>query len=288
VSGVDRSAHDIGDELYGLAPQEFTAARDGYVAEAKNAGNAALARELTAMKRPSVAAGLVNLVALRQPVAVSQVVELGETIRQAQGSVSPVQLRDLSAQRRKELDAAVALARKLATERGDAEPSRAVLTEVESTFAAAMADPDAARQVQAGRLLKALSYSGFGQAEGGFTAPAPTAAAAAPNVTRPARTAEDRQAAEAAEAEREAEREAEQARQRAVAEERVTQARRQVADATSAEADAEAWGQRLSDQIAELRSQLEVAQRDARSARQTRLAAERDLAAAERRLDRLG
>ncbi len=290
VSGVDgnRTAQDIGDELYALSPAEFTAARDGYVAEARNAGNRALATELAAMKRPTVSAGLANLVALLRPESVSVVLELGETIRAAQGRVNPTQLRDLSAQRRKELDGVVALAETLAAQRGDAPPSRAALTEVESTFAAAMADDGAARLVKSGRVLKALSYSGFGQSTddtGGFAA-----AAAAVTTTGAATTAAptrghkpdaeaQRQAAEQAEAQR--------AQLRAEAVKRVTEARRNLADVTSAEADAESWGQRLADQIAELKQQLDVAQRDARTARQARIAAERDLASAQRRLDRL-
>jgi hypothetical protein len=291
----NRTAQDIGDELYALSPGAFTAARDGYVSDAKNAGNRALATELAALKRPTVSAGLVNLVALRRPESVSLVLELGETIRAAQGNVSPVQLRDLSAQRRKELDTVVALAATLAQERGDAEPSRAALTEVEATFAAAMADDSAARLVKSGRVMKALSYSGFGQSTddtGGFAAAAGALAGAPPKhpgpqqeVPRgPKRDAQaDRRAAEQA-AERA---EAERAELRAEAERRETEARQHLADATTAEADAESWGQRLADQIAELKQQLEVAQRDARTARQARIAAERDLASAQRRVNRL-
>src|SRR5258706_6404478 len=154
---MNRTAQEIGDELFALAPQAFTAARDTYIAEAKSAGNRTLAVELATWKRPSIAAGLVNLVALRRPDTIQGLVELGRAIREAQGNVTPIQLRDLSAQRRKELDAVIALAQSLAAERGDAAPSRAILAEVESTFAAAMADEHSAGLVKTGRVIKALS-----------------------------------------------------------------------------------------------------------------------------------
>ena len=293
---MNRTGQDIGDELYGLAPPAFTATRDRYIAEAKTAGNRALATELGGMKRPSVAAGLVNLVALRSPRSVAELIQLGQTIREAQGNVTPIQIRDLSARRRKELDTVVALAQSLAAERGDAAPSRAVLTEVESTFAAAMADDDAARLVTAGRTTKALSYSGFGQPDqdaGGVFAATPAPSRAAPSPARHVaenaggrdaggRDARGRDAAKAAATEAAERAAAEQAERRAAAAQRVNSARQQLAETSAAEAAAEAEAQRVTDQITDLRNQLDIAQRDARAARQARLAAERDLASAER------
>jgi hypothetical protein len=174
---MTRTTQDVGDELYALPPQAFTAARDTQVAQARIDGDKALASAVAAFKRPTVAAWLVNLVALSNPDALTALIELGDSIRQAQGNVTPVQLRDLSAARRKELDAILRRARSLATHLGEPEPSKAQLIEVESTFAAAMADEDSARLVRAGRLLKSLSYSGFG---GGFSsAPSGSGAGAA-------------------------------------------------------------------------------------------------------------
>ena len=176
------TASDVANTLYALPPQEFTAARDVQVALARNAGDATLAAALSALKRPSVAAWLVNLVALRQPAAIESLVRLGQTIRDAQGTVSAAQLRELSGQRRTELDAAVSQVRSLATAAGGANPTAAQLAEAQSTLAAAMADPDAAEQVRAARLLKPLTYSGFGA--GGTGTVRASAPAASP--TRPA------------------------------------------------------------------------------------------------------
>jgi hypothetical protein len=293
---MNRTAQEIGDELYGLAPQAFTAARDTYIAEAKSAGNRTLAAELASWKRPSMAAALVNLVALRRPDSVQGLIELGQAIREAQGNVTPIQLRDLSAHRRRELDAVVALAQSLAAERGDAAPSRAILAEVESTFAAAMADDVAAGLVKTGRVIKALSYSGFGEPAGDASADwgvFATAGSAPQRATRdhtpvdrkPTGTVDKKAAEEAAE-QAAARAAAEAAQRRAAAEERVSRARQLLANATTAEAEAQRQVQRLTDEIAELSKRLDVAQRDTRAARQARLTAERDLASAERVLHR--
>ncbi len=264
-----RPVQEIADELFALPPQIFTATRDGYVAQAKNAGDRAAAAQLAAMKRPSVAAWLVNLVALRRPDSIAQLIDLGETIREAQGSVTPTQLRDLSAQRRKQIDAITGLAQSLAASLGESSPSKQHLAEVESTLTAAMADEEAARLVRSGRVLKALSYSGFGAGfgagSGGFAAAPAAGAAARPGVAAPPSVVDEKSRHAAATA-------------------RLDEARRVLTDATTAERDANDRADRLVAEIVQMRERLDTAQHEARAARQSRLAAERDLASAERRL----
>jgi hypothetical protein len=294
------TAHDVADALYGQPPQGFTAARDAQVAAARTAGEKTLAAELAALKRPSQSAWLVNLLALRRPDTIERLVALGQTIREAQGSVTPQQLRDLSAQRRSALDGALALAGSLAVAAGEPAPSRAQLAEVEGTLAASMADPEAAAVVGAGRVLKALVYSGFGGptgsasgvaslAAGKTTARAPGPGAGTHAVTG---TGEGKAAATAAERER-AQRaalaaEAEAAKARlAAATDRVEQARRAHAGALGAERELQAQAEALTAEIAAASARLDALHRDGRAARQARLAAERDLASAQRRLERL-
>ena len=55
------------DELYGLAPEEFLARRTALAATAKRAGDVGLARQITALRKPTVAAWAVNLLARRRP-----------------------------------------------------------------------------------------------------------------------------------------------------------------------------------------------------------------------------
>jgi len=282
------TASDGADTLYALPPKAFTAARDELVAAARNAGDRALATELGALKRPTVGAWLVNLVALRRPDAVESLVSLGQSIRDAQGVVSAAELRELSTRRRAELDAALALVRRLATDAGET-ATPAQLSEAEGTLAAAMADPEAAEQVRAGRLLKSLTYSGFGGATFGGSATA--TGAARPSAARPARPDAARSARAAPAA---ADAEAAEAAARAEVAARLDAAQRQVDsataaldEATEAEQDLRRQSEDLSNQIAALSEQLERVNREVRTARQARLAAERDLAAAERRLARV-
>jgi hypothetical protein len=251
---------EIGDELYQLPPQAFTAARDGHVAAAKNAGDSAAAAELAAMRRPSMSAWLVNLLAIRRSEEVAQLIELGETMRAAQANVTPTQLRDLSAQRRREIGALVAKATVLVAEAGQSPPSKQHLTEVESTLAAAMADDESASLVLSGRVLKPLTYSGFGQAAlpGGTTIAKDKTGTPVPGDDGPA--------------------------WRAAAGARLDEARRILAGAVQAEREANDRVERLAGQIAELKDRLDAAQRDARAARQARVSAERETAAAERRV----
>ena len=57
----DAEVAEAAEQLYALPPGEFTAARDGLVREAKDAGDRALAAALQAFKRPTVAAWAVRL-----------------------------------------------------------------------------------------------------------------------------------------------------------------------------------------------------------------------------------
>jgi hypothetical protein len=283
-----RSVRDIGDELYQLPPADFTKARDRQVAEARQSGDREAATELAALKRPSVSAWLVNLLALRDPQALGRLIDLGESIRAAQGSVPPQQLRDLSAQRRSVLDATVARAQALAREAGGAEPSRAHLAEAESTLSAAMADESAAELVRSGRVLKPVSYSGFGQEGLGGFGPVPRTGAATRAPDRPPRAGAKAPSAGTVDW-AEAASEAAQAladRQQA-AQAKVDQAQSQLDDAAAAERAANDLAERLTAEINDLRARLDETQREARQARAHRMATERELAAAQRRLDRL-
>src|SRR5262245_14022351 len=178
-----RTVRDIGDQLYLLPPQAFTAARDAEVAQAKENGDRDLAKELGALKRPSIAGWLVNLVALRRPDLVSALIELGRSMRTATA------LRDLSAQRRRQTDEILAAVRGLVAEAGEAVPTPALLSQVASTLAAAMADDDAAEMVRTGRVLKPLAPGGLGPTGGAAVAsnPARAAAASAPKEDQAAR-----------------------------------------------------------------------------------------------------
>jgi len=53
----------VADELYALAPAAFTAARDEQASQARASGDADLAGAIKKLRRPTVSAWLVNLLA---------------------------------------------------------------------------------------------------------------------------------------------------------------------------------------------------------------------------------
>jgi hypothetical protein len=288
------SVDDIGNELYGLPPSSFTSARDAAVAQARADGDQAAARQLAALKRPTQGAFLVNLLALRRPDIITELIELGEQIREAQGVVSAAQLRDLTNLRRSALAAALAQCRKLAESAGAGVPSDAQLAEASETLSAAMADPAAAEQVRAGRVVKALHYAGFG---GGFGTTT-SAAAARRTAGSPARQPEAIRTGEPAgrpadEAVRSAQPSVDEERAAAESErlrreeeraawERLARAEAGLAVAEAQERSANQEMDRIADEISRLRGALDAASRQARAARAARQAAERELAAARR------
>lgn len=144
----------IADELYGLPPEHFTAARDA----AAKAAAKPLTAEVKALRRPTVSAWLVNRLARGRTELLEQLLALGPALAQAQADGSGDALRQLGAQRRELVGAVTGTA----VEDAGREVSAANRAEVEQTLEAALADPATADAVRSGRLVRAVSYAGFG------------------------------------------------------------------------------------------------------------------------------
>ncbi len=176
-------------ELYALPPAEFVAARARRAAAAADKDTA---KAITALRRPTAAAWAVNrLVHLGSPELV-EALELGERLRDAQRQLHGSELRRLDKRRRELVNELTALAAEGAGGLADQ-----ALNQVRSTLTAAMADAGMAAQVRAGRLTKALEYSGFGPMSDG--APVPDDLSARREQRRERRLAEAREAVEEAE-----------------------------------------------------------------------------------------
>lgn len=157
-------APDLVEELYRTPPDRFVAARDAAVAQARQAGDPRTAREIARLRRPTVAAWLVNLLALDRPELVADLVQLADALRTAQRELRGPRLRELSAQRRAVVGALVAEVRRLAADvEGAPSSGKLPLAEVEATLNAALSDVQVAEQVRSGRLLRATHYAGFGE-----------------------------------------------------------------------------------------------------------------------------
>ena len=157
------------DELYRRAPEEFTAARDAVARARRAEGDRDGAAALRALRRPSVAAWLVNRLAQDEPELLGSLLDLGPELASAQSGGDAAALRALGAQRRELVDAVTATA----VARAGRTVSAAVRTEVQSTLDAALSDPASAAAVRSGRLVRALSYAGLGEVDlDGAVAPA--------------------------------------------------------------------------------------------------------------------
>jgi hypothetical protein len=151
----------VADELYSLAPADFTGARDSLVAGAREAGDKQLAAAIGRLRRPTAGAWLANLLARSRPTDIAQLSEVGAALRQAQQELSGQQLRELTAVRRRTVRALVTQADELARAAGHP-AGAAARQQLEDTLNAALAEPDVAAELRAGRLTAAVSYSGFG------------------------------------------------------------------------------------------------------------------------------
>jgi hypothetical protein len=161
---VPPAIDDLIRGLYEAPPDGFVATRSAAIADAKKAGDAVTAKRLAALRKPTVAAWLVNLLALRRPELIDELVELATALRSAQRSLQGDDLRQLTTQRRQLVSALVAAARKLAVaEDPSLSAAKLPLAEVEATLTAALAEPDIAEQVRTGRLIRAATYAGFGE-----------------------------------------------------------------------------------------------------------------------------
>lgn len=160
---------EIAAELYGLDPGEFVAARKERAAQAKRAGDGDLAAAVAELRKPTVAAWTVNLLAREAPDEVDALLRLGEALREAQRELSGDDLRTLTRQRQQVVNALARRAGELAAEH-DHPVGEPVLREVATTLTAALAEPDVADQVRDGTLAKAATYEGFGDAAPALTA----------------------------------------------------------------------------------------------------------------------
>ncbi|MEU4685001.1 hypothetical protein [Streptomyces xinghaiensis] len=153
--GVD----ELAEGLYALPPGEFIAARDRAAAAAPRGERGAI----RALRRPSLAAWAVNLLVREDRSRTELLLRLGAELRTAhQQPAGGGRLRELIGQQRQLVAALARRAGQLTADAGRP-VSDAVLREVEDTVHAALADPDAARELARGRLTRAFPPpSGFG------------------------------------------------------------------------------------------------------------------------------
>lgn len=261
---ADSTLLEVAAELYAGPPEEFVATRN---ARAKSAADRALAEQITALRKPSAAAWVVNVFAHERAAQLGEALRLAEELREAQADLDAAALAQLGRQRRALTAKLAAEAAALAKARG-ARVTDATLEVVRQTISAAFFDPDAAAAVASGRLVRELEPAAtvdLAAVVGGGT---PEAPASAPEPVDELRARRERHKAE------KAVHDAEQAHARAV---------RDTQKADKDARDAAERAERVTARIAELEKELARARVDADSAEEEATAAkERRDRAAER------
>jgi len=145
-------------ELYSADPDEFIAQRGELVTQARAAGEAAMAKQIAALRKPTRSAWVVNRLVRAEPDTPAQLATLGAELRAAQQSLNGPALRELSRQRRQLVDT---LGRQAFSAAGQKSPPAALRDEVASTLGAALADPQVAERLRAGALERAVRRDGL-------------------------------------------------------------------------------------------------------------------------------
>ena len=278
-------------ELYGADPQEFTDRRKALAAAARTAGDATAAKRISALRKPTRAAWVVNQLARADPGAPTRLADLATALRAAEQARDGPRLRELSAARGPLIDALTGQALAAA---GVPDPPAGLREEVAATLTAALADPDVAAGFAAGTLTRAAQWAGFGLVPSGpvldaaFPDPtlSPDAPAAGPAAFPPQRSASRRPPSTAARADPPAS-VAEEAARQAARREAFEDAERAVATAAAAAADAVATEDRLEAEVRDLEEHLTEARADLVAARLRARHAEAAERRARQALDRL-
>lgn len=257
-------------ELYRLDPDEFMARRQDLAASAREAGQAAVAKQIAALRKPTRSAWAVNRLVRAEPEVTGRLTDLAAELRDAERAMDGARIRELSAARRRLVDDLTAQA--LAPLKA---PPFALREEVMATFDAAIADPDVAASL--GTLVRAAHWAGFGLAPAPAFAPdgAPPPDGAPDTPAAPQPPAKKPKTPDPAEAG--AERERRRREKIHLAERAVVEATRAAESASVAEQDLEDTVRRLETLLAEARERLAEARRQSYRAESRRQRAAADL-----------
>ncbi|TVT19083.1 hypothetical protein FNH05_35220, partial [Amycolatopsis rhizosphaerae] len=275
----------VSDELYAARREEFTALREERARQAR--GDRQLVKRIAGLRKPTVAAWLVNQVARSCPGEIDRLAKLGEALRDAHQRLAGDELRALSQERHELVGLLVQRAHWLARKAGYG-VGDTTERQLGETFEAAVSDSRAAQAVRAARLSTSLAP---GSAEEWFTAavvpaksvsaktgPAKTGPKPVSGKTRPA--AKPREDAESKQRRAVRDRARDRAREKARTE--AKEAEQALAQAERALREAERDSERAAQRVAELAERLADAKKTAQEKR-TAVTLARKTAAAARR-----
>ena len=157
--------HEI-DRLFGLPPEDFTAARNELARRLKSEGDAAAAQEVKQIGKPTVAAWTINQLARQEKRALQALLAAATTLREAQERVLQSkgdggdELRQAQEEERRALGALTQQAQQILESAGRP-VSRSVLDRISSTLRAAALSEEGRPVLEAGRLSGDVEPSGF-------------------------------------------------------------------------------------------------------------------------------
>ena len=247
---------EAADALYAAPTADFIAARNELAKRLKADGDQLGSTRLKALRKPTVAAWLANLVAREQPDELDDLIALGDEFREATTDLDGDRLRELTPRRHKLIDQLVQAAGKLAADQGQ-KVSADVGQKLRETFDAALVDPAAGEAVREGRLSSALRHVGFGVVDesgepSNVTALTDERRQRAVDRRKASKAEEEEESAAALTAQEAAEREEEE-REAA----RRAEAKQQLEDKVAAAESAEAVVENLENQLTEAQDTLE-------------------------------
>src|SRR4051812_45685934 len=176
-------AADGADDLYGLPLEQFVPERDALAKRLRAEKRREEADDVTALRKPSVAAWAVNQAVRSQPKAARALWDAGDALVAAQddllaGRGDAAGLRAAAEAERTALDALLDAARGLLTSEGR-DLGEGTVERVRETLHAAAIDPAAREDVAAGRATRERAHTGMG-AFGEVVAPSPAPRRRAP------------------------------------------------------------------------------------------------------------
>lgn len=185
--------------LYAGSRATFVERRKELARASRSGGERDEAKCIEALRKPTAAAHLVNLLAQADDTSLGELVELGASIRRAMAAGEDREVRSLLQRRTAAIANVVAQARAIAGVAGES-VSGAVGDQILQTLRAAMGSDDAAAAVRSGTLSDALDEPGFGGFEIVSSERATLPKISGAGKARPnAEVAVDRKASEAAE-----------------------------------------------------------------------------------------
>jgi hypothetical protein len=154
------------ERLYLQPPERFTQTRDELARSLRDSGERDAAQRVKKLRRPSLAAWLVNQLALRDPDALEGLLAAGQRLRDVEdamlaGKADPAELRAAAGDEREAITRLIDAARSIASSDGR-QLNPATLDRVAETLQAAGADPELAERVRAGRLDKEVRAATIG------------------------------------------------------------------------------------------------------------------------------